>query len=239
MVSDEDKIIMDEIDRINTKCPFYGRPRITKQLELNGYPVNHKRVGRLMEIMGIAAVFPRKNLSIPDKNHVIYPYLLTDLKIERSNQVWGVDITYVKLKNEFLYLVAIIDWFSRYIMSWELSDTMSVGFCSEALQKALTIAIPEIHNSDQGSQFTSEEYVGILKQYEQMRISMDHRGRCFDNIFTERLWRTIKYEEVYLKEYESPRHAKQSLSQYISFYNEERLHSSLNYKTPFEVYVNN
>lgn len=218
---------------------MYGERRITAQLHRNGYPVNHKRVGRLMGVMGIEAVMPKRNLSIPDKSHLIYPYLLQDLKVERVNQVWGVDITYVRMKKEWLYLVAIMDWFSRYIISWELSDTMSVGFCSETLRRALTIARPEIHNSDQGSQFTSEEYTGILKSQENIKLSMDHRGRCFDNIFTERLWRTIKYEEVYVKEYESPRHAKQSLSEYITFYNQRRLHSSLGYKPPAEIYLIN
>ena len=234
--SDEDIIVMHEIDQIYTKCPFYGWPRITEQLHLNGYLVNHKRVYRLMKAMGIEAVFPGKNLSMPNKNHLIYPYLLKNMTIERPNQVWGVDITYVRLKNEFLYLVAIMDWYSRYIISWELSDSMGVGFCRETLQNALTVGIPEIHNSDQGSQFTSTEYVSLLKAHETIKISMDHKGRCFDNIFVERLWRTIKYEEVYLKSYDSPREARSSLKDYITFYNEERLHSSLQYQTPAQIY---
>lgn len=238
-VSDEDIILMHEIDEIYTKRPFYGWPRITEQLKQNGYRVNHKRVYRLMKVMGIEAVFPRKNLSKADKSHLVYPYLLQDLRIERANQVWGVDITYIRLKNEFLYLVAIMDWYSRYVVSWELSDNMSVWFCKQALQKALTVGIPEIHNSDQGSQFTSEEYLALLQGNPNVRISMDHTGRCFDNIFTERLWRTIKYEEVYLKSYESPREAHQSLSSYITFYNEERLHSSLGYQTPAKLYITN
>lgn len=228
---------MDEIDRIHTKRPFYGRPRITWQLEENGYGgVNHKRVYRLMKIMGIEALFPKRNLSKPESGHYIYPYLLKDLSIVRPNQVWGVDITYIRLKKEWLYLVAIMDWYSRYIVSWELSDSMGVWFCRETLQNALKIGIPEIHNSDQGSQFTSADYTGILQAYPDVRISMDHRGRCFDNIFTERLWRTIKYEEVYLKEYESPREARQSLTEYIKFYNEERPHSSLGNVVPADIY---
>ena len=236
-VSNEDKIIMDEIDRIHTKRPFYGRPRITWQLEENGYwGVNHKRVYRLMKVMGIEALFPKKSTSKPDPNHKIYPYLLKDLRIVRPNQVWGVDITYIRLKDEWLYLVAIIDWYSRYIVAWELSDTMGVWFCTEALKNALKIAIPEIHNSDQGSQFTSNDYIKTLTTHPTIGISMDHRGRCFDNIFTERLWRTIKYEEVYLKEYESPREARQSLGQYINFYNEERPHSSLGNIVPANIY---
>ena len=154
----------------------------------------------------------------------------------RPNQVWVVDITYIRLKDEWLYLVAIIDWYSRYIVAWELSDTMGVWFCTEALKNALKIAIPEIHNSDQGSQFTSNDYIKTLTTHPTIGISMDHRGRCFDNIFTERLWRTIKYEEVYLKEYESPREARQSLGQYINFYNEERPHSSLGNIVPANIY---
>lgn len=231
-----DKLVMDEIDRIYTKRPYYGYPRITKELKKRNYSVNHKRVYRLMKVMGIEGLIPKRNLSQSDKTHAVYPYLLDDVTISRPNQVWGVDITYVRLKKEWLYLVAILDWYSRYIVSWELSDSMSVDFCCEALKKALTIGIPEIHNSDQGSQFTSDEYLMLLKDTETIRISMDHKGRCFDNIFVERLWRTIKYEEVYLKSYESPREARQSLEEYLKFYNQERLHQSLKYKTPAEIY---
>lgn len=231
-----DKEIMDEIDKIYTKCPFYGYPRITKELHKRSYPVNHKRVYRLMGIMGIEAVFPKPNVSRPNITHDIYPYLLKDLEISHPNQVWGIDITYVRMKKEWLYLVAILDWYSRYIVAWELSDSLSVSFCCETLRRALTIAVPDIHNSDQGSQFTSDEYLNLLKGKETIKISMDHKGRCFDNIFTERLWRTIKYEEVYLKSYESPKDARQSLTDYVSFYNCERLHQSLEYKTPEEIY---
>ncbi len=235
-VSDEDMLIMDEIDKIYTKRPFYGVRRITKQLMINRYPVNHKRVHRLMGIMGIEGLFPKRNLSVANKYHETYPYLLRNLTITHSNQVWGVDITYVRLKKEWLYLVAIMDWYSRYILAWELSDSLSVDFCCSTLTKALLINQPEIHNSDQGSQFTSDEYLLILKQSQTIRISMDGRGRAFDNIFIERLWRTIKYEEVYLKSYESPNEAASSLEEYIKFYNEERLHQSLQYKTPAEIY---
>jgi len=235
-VTEVDKLVMDEIDRIYTKRPYYGYPRITKELKKRNYSVNHKRVYRLMKVMGIEGLIPKKNLSLSDKTHEVYPYLLEDVTVSRPNQVWGVDITYVRLKKEWLYLVAIMDWYSRYIVSWELSDNMNVGFCCEALKQALTIAIPEIHNSDQGSQFTSNEYLALLKDTETIRISMDHKGRCFDNIFVERLWRTIKYEEVYLKSYESPREARQSLTEYLNFYNKERFHSSLSYKTPAEIY---
>lgn len=185
--------------------------------------------------MGIEAVYPKPNLSKPHPDNQVYPYLLRGLEIVRPNQVHGVDITYIRLKTGFLYLVAIIDWFSRFVLSWELSDTLESDFCVKALEKSLTIAIPEIHNSDQGVQFTSKDYSGVLKQTT-ARISMDGRGRAMDNIFTERLWRTVKYEEVYLKDYVSPREARQSLEQYFTFYNQERLHSSLGYKTPASIY---
>jgi putative transposase len=224
---------MGEIDKIYTKRPFYGYPRI---LYRSGYPVNHKRVYRLMKIMGIEGVFPRRNLSRPNKKHEIYPYLLSGLDIACPNHVWGADITYVRLKNDWLYLFAVLDWFSRYILAWELSDSLSSDFCCEALKRALQINLPDIHNSDQGSQMTDKEYLGILKSHPTIKISMDGRGRVFDNIFTERIWRTIKYEEIYLKDYQRPKEAKQELGEYIKFYNEERLHQSLNYQTPAEIY---
>lgn len=227
---------MERIDRIYTKCPFYGYPRITKQLYRNGYHANHKRVYRLMKIMGIEGIAPRKNLSRPNKNHKIYPYLLSGLDIAYPNHVWGVDITYIRLKQDWLYLFIVLDWFSRYILAWELSDSLSSDFCCETLKKALEINIPAIHNSDQGSQLTDKEYIGILKSHPAIKISMDGRGRMFDNIFTERVWRTIKYEEVYLKDYQRPKEARQSIREYIKFYNKERLHQSLNYQTPAEIY---
>ncbi|MGH2644428.1 MAG: IS3 family transposase [Chitinophagaceae bacterium] len=236
IITPEEKRIMDAIDVIYTKRPFYGVRKITEQLRLDGEIVNHKRVHRIMQILGIEAMYPKPNLSQNNTLHPIYPYLLKHKIITSPNQVWGVDITYIRLHNEWLYLVAILDWHSRYILSWELSDTMSVAFCCEALKKALRIGIPKIHNSDQGVQFTAEEYVAILKANPGIQISMDHKGRCFDNIFTERLWRTIKYEEVYLKSYESPREARQSIRDYIAFYNTERLHQALHYKTPADIY---
>lgn len=226
---------MNKIDTIYTKCPMYGWPRMTAQLKREGLPVNHKKVYRLMKIMGIEAIFPKRNLSKPGKGHAIYPYLLKGITATHPNHIWGVDITYVRLKKDWLYLVAILDWYSRYVISWELSDNLNSWFCLEVLRKALAVGVPDVHNSDQGSQFTSDEYLGILKKHP-IRISMDHRGRAFDNIFTERLWRTIKYEEVYVKDYSSPNEAEQSLKAYIAFYNNERLHQSLNYKTPSELY---
>jgi len=227
---------MNAIDKIYTKRPYYGIPRMTRELREGNLTVNHKRVYRLMKIMGIEAVRPKRNLSIPDSTNEVYPYLLDNIIVNHPNHVWGVDITYVSIKGNWLYLFAVLDWYSRYILAWELSDTLSVDFCCEALKRALTINVPDIHNSDQGSHFTSGEYTGILKQYPQIKISMDHKGRCFDNIFTERLWRTIKYEEVYLKEYSSPRDARESLTEYLKFYNEQRFHQALKYKTPSEIY---
>jgi putative transposase len=191
-----------------------------------------------MQVMGIEAIYPKPNTSKADRQHKIYPYLLKGVTAAYPNHIWGTDITYVRVKGTWLYLVAILDWFSRYVVSWELSDTLCLEFCKEALRKALQIAIPAIHNSDQGAQFTAEEYVAILKAYQTIRISMDGRGRAMDNIFTERLWRTVKYEEVYLKEYRSPREARQSLTEYFTFYNDERKHSAHQYKTPKEIYFN-
>lgn len=205
-------------------------------MEIPGIMVNHKRVHRLMQIMGIQALYPKPRTSMGDKQHEKYPYLLKGVIARCPNHIWGTDITYVRVKGTWMYLVAILDWFSRYVVSWELSDTLCVEFCIEGLRKALEIAIPEIHNSDQGAQFTAEEYVAILKAYESIRISMDGRGRAMDNIFTERLWRTVKQEEVYLKEYQSPREARMSLREYFTFYNHERKHQSLHYETPETIY---
>lgn len=236
VLSDEDILIMNKIDEIYTRLPFYGVPRITRELNKEIFVANHKRVYRLMGIMGIEAVFPKPNLSKPNISHDIYPYLLNDVMINHPNHVWGVDITYIRLKGDWLYLFVVLDWFSRYILAWELSDNLSSDFCCNTLRRALTIAVPDIHNSDQGSQLTAEDYLAILKSHPEIKISMDHKGRCFDNIFTERLWRTVKYEEVYLKDYQNPREAKQSLTEYLKFYNEERFHQALKYKTPAEIY---
>jgi len=229
---------MNCIDKIYTKCPFYGEPRITAQLKRDGLKVNHKRVERLMRLMGIQAIFPKKSFSKPNSNNLTYPYLLKGLSIDHVNQVWGSDITYVRADKIWFYLVAILDWYSRYVISWKLSPTLDTKFCADALKTALQIALPEIHNSDQGAQFTANEYLKILKQHASIKISMDSKGRCFDNIFVERLWRTVKYEEIYLKEYCSFAEAKRSLNNYFKIYNTERLHQSLGYKTPAEIYYN-
>ena len=229
---------MNRIDEIYIKYPFYGEPKITAQLKREGILVNHKRVERLMRVMNIQAIFPKKNFSKPNSKHDVYPYLLKKVNVNHPNQVWGTDITYVRANKIWFYLVAILDWYSRYVVNWKLSSSLNANFCIDNLKTALKNALPEIHNSDQGTQFTAKEYLNILKQHDSIRISMDSKGRCFDNIFTERLWRTVKYEEVYLKEYGSFIEAEQSLNNYFKMYNTERLHQSLNYKTPAEIYYN-
>jgi putative transposase len=227
--------LMKLIDEQYTRRPFYGSRRMTAWLRRQGYKVNRKRVQRLMRLIGIEAIYPRKRLSAASGEGKKYPYLLRGLVVERPNHVWCVDITYIRMLRGFLYLVAIMDWYSRYVLAWEISNTLEVGFCLEALEKALQISMPEIFNSDQGSQFTSKEFTGRLEEAG-IQISMDGRGRVFDNIFIERLWRTLKYEEVYIHSYETVREAKESLERYFRFYNRERLHESLEYKTPEEVY---
>lgn len=229
---------MNRIDEIYTKFPYYGYRKVTAQLKRDDFNVNHKKVLGLMQKMGIQAIYPKKNTSKPDKEHSKYPYLLRQLEVTQPNQVWGTDITYVRANGIWFYLVAILDWFSRYVISWKLSQNMQTEFCRDNLSQALETATPIIHNSDQGSQFTAHEYTNILKQ-KNIQISMDGRRRCFDNIFAERLWRTVKYEEVYLKDYNNYQEAKNSLKEYFTLYNTERLHESLNYQTPAEVYFNN
>ncbi len=226
---------MEKIDEIFTRWPFYGSRRITGQLKREGLAVNRKRVRRLMGIMGIEAIYPKPNLSLNGKVHPVFPYLLKGLDINHPNQVWGIDITYIRLNGGFVYLVAVIDWYSRLVVDWEISISLDREFVISCLKRAFLKAKPEILNSDQGVQMTSEEYINLLSE-NGVQISMDHRGRCFDNIFTERLWRSVKYEEVYLKEYSSPKDAKENLTDYFEFYNYRRLHQSLNDLTPAEVY---
>jgi len=223
------------LDEQYTKTPFYGVPRMTEWLKTRGYRVNRKRVRRLMRLMGLEAVYPKPWLSKPAKDHKKYPYLLRDVVIERPDHVWSTDITYIRLRSGFIYLVAIMDWHSRYVLSWEVSTTLDAEFCIRALEGALTLSSPEIFNSDQGSQFTSVEFTGRLEALG-VAISMDGRGRALDNIFVERLWRTIKYEEVYLKSYETVKEARESLARYFHFYNTERLHEALGYRTPKAAY---
>jgi putative transposase len=233
--SPENLSLMKKIDEQYIKTPFYGSRRMAAFLKKEGEDANRKRVQRLMRLMGIEAIYPKPRTTIKSEDHKIYPYLLQGVSIVRPNQVWSTDITYIRTLRGFLYLVAIIDWYSRYILSWGLSNTLDRYFCIEALKEALDRGKPEIFNSDQGSQFTSVEFTGILKAAD-VKISMDGRGRVFDNIFVERLWRTIKYEEVYIKDYEDGPSAYKGLSVYIPFYNDERLHQSLNYLTPSAIY---
>lgn len=228
-------LLMKLIDEQYTKTPFYGSPKLTAWLRRSGHQVNIKRVKRLMDKLGIEAIYPTKNLSQPKEGHRLYPYLLTGVKIERPNQVWSADITYIRLLRGFLYLVAVIDWFSRYVLAWRLSNTLDASFCVEALKAALEQNCPDIFNTDQGGQFTGDDFTSVLIGKE-VRISMDAKGRAFDNIFVERLWRTVKYENVYLNNYETAAATHAGLGEYFSFYNHERLHQSLAYQTPFEVY---
>jgi putative transposase len=230
------QVLMRLIDEEYTKRPFYGVRRMTARLRSLGHEVNHKRVSRLMRLMGIEAIYQKKRLSLGDSRHKKYPYLLKGVVIERPDQVWASDITYIRMKHGFVYLMAILDWFSRCVVSWEISITLDAEFCVEALRNALRFSRPEIFNSDQGSQFTSQGFTGVLEG-QGIKISMDGKGRAFDNIFIERLWRSVKYEEVYLKDYESVREAVRNLGEYFRFYNLERPHQSLGYQTPYQVYT--
>jgi putative transposase len=234
-VSEETLRIMHRIDEIFTVSPFYGSRKILEGLRREGVSIGRERVQSLMRQMGLIAIYPKPNLSRRHLEHKVYPYLLGNINIERPNQVWSADITYIRLRSGFLYLVAIMDWFSRYVLSWRLSNSLDVSFCLEALEEALEQGCPDIFNTDQGSQFTSNEFTGLLLS-KGIKISMDGKGRAFDNIFTERLWRSVKYEEVYIKDYQAYRDAREGLGNYFSFYNNRRYHQSLGYKTPYEVH---
>lgn len=238
-VSTEDLDLMNRIDKIHTDHPYYGARRVSAQLvrETRGI-IGRKRCKTLMERMGIAALYPKPRLSLGSSNHQVFPYLLTNVVIQRPNHVWGADITYIKLRGGYLYLVAFMDWYSRFVLSFRLSNTLSTQFCLEAAKESLNFNIPEIVNFDQGVQFTDKD-MSNLWETNRVAISMDHRGRCFDNIFTERLWRSVKYEEVYIKDYQNGRDAYDNLSAYFHKYNYSRLHQSLNYQTPAEVYFKN
>ena len=235
--SAENLTLMRLLDQQYTDTPYYGIRRMTAWLRSQGYAVNHKRVARLLHTMGLETIYPKPRLSQPHPAHRVYPYLLRGVPITRVNQVWSTDITYIRLHGGFIYLVAVMDWFSRYVLSWAVSITMDVSFCLEALDQALEVARPDIFNTDQGAQFTSHDFTerlaaaGIL-------ISMDGRGRALDNVFVERLWRTVKYEEVYLKDYETPREAMQGLATFFVRYNEWRQHQALDYRTPAAIYFN-
>jgi putative transposase len=230
--------LMRLMDEQYLRTPFYGVPRMTKWLHRQGHAVNEKRVRRLLRLMGLEAIYPRRRqgLSQADREHKVYPYLLRGLEITRPNQVWAADITYLRMARGWLYLMAILDWFSRYVVTWEISITLEADFCVTALKRALALAQPEIFNTDQGSQFTSIGWIEALEEAH-VRISMDGRGRVFDNIFVERLWRSVKVEEVYLHDYQIVRDARQGLGRYFAFYNEQRPHQALGYRTPTEVYI--
>jgi len=235
-ISKEDLALMKLIDRQYLVTPFYGARKIAAWLKGQGYSVNRKRIRRLMCMMGLRAIYRRPRTSQPAPGHKIYPYLLGGARITRPNQVWAADITYIPMARGFLYLVAIIDWYTRYVLSWRLSNTLDTDFCVEALEEALRKGIPETFNTDQGSQFTSEAFTGLLERHG-IEVSMDGKGSYSDNLFIERLWRTVKYEEVYLKAYQDGRDARRGLGSYFRFYNTERPHQALGYRTPAEVFT--
>lgn len=235
--SQENIRLMHRIDELFTQYPFYGIEKMTAHLRRLGHPVNVKRVRRLMRKMGLEAIYPKPNLSRRHPEHRVYPYLLRGLDITHPNQVWCTDITYIRLKSGFVYLVAVMDWFSRYVLSWELSVSLDTEFCLNALDRALEQARPEIFNSDQGSQFTSQAFTDRLLSAG-IAVSMDGRGRVFDNIFIERLWRTVKYDKVYLSDWRQVGEARSGVDEYFKFYNLERPHKSLNDATPAEVHYN-
>ena len=233
--SAENLRLMRLIDEQYTRTPFYGWPRMTAYLRQHGDLVNHKRVQRLMQLMGLQAIYPRPRTTVACPEHRVYPYLLRGVAVTHPNQVWSADITYLPMLHGFMYLVAILDWFSRYVVAWQLSNTLDGRFCLEALHAALQQGQPEIFNTDQGVQFTATDFTQTLEQVG-IRISMDGRGRALDNVFVERLWRTLKYENVYLFEYTNVPDLSAGLSAYFRFYNSERLHQSLGYRTPASVH---
>jgi putative transposase len=222
------------IDEQYTRCPFYGSRRIARWLGRQGHAVNRKRVQRLLRVMGLEAIYPKPKLSA-GRGHKVYPYLLRGVAVERADQVWSADITYVPLAAGFMYLAATIDWYSRLVVAWRLSSTLDGSFCQEMLEEALGRGRPEVFNTDQGVQFTAGAWTGRLERAG-VQVSMDGRGRCLDNVFVERLWRSVKYEDVYLRGYESVRELEKGLRAYFTFYNGERLHQALEYRTPAEVY---
>jgi putative transposase len=231
----DDIDLLNEIREIWERYPFYGYRRITKELKFKGHKINRKRVQRLMQLGGIQAIYPGPNTSRRNKLHAVHPYLLRDLKIIRPNQAWMIDITYLRMRGGFMYLVALIDVHSRYIVSWSLSNTMETGFCIDALKKGLANAQPEIINSDQGSQFTSEDWVDYLNEWN-IDISMTGKGRCLDNVYIERFWRSFKREKFYLNEYNTVKELRSAIEEYVEFYNQRRWHQSLGYERPAEVY---
>ncbi len=231
----EDLRLMRQIDQEYTAHPFSGSRKLTRWLVQHGEAVNRKRVQRLMRLMGLEAIYPKPKLTAGGRGHRIYPNLLRDVRIQRPDQVWSTDNTYVPLANGFMYLAAIIDWYSRYVIAWRLSNTLDGSFCLEMLEEALSGGKPEVFNTDQGVQFTAQAWTSRLESVG-VAVSMDGRGRCLDNVFVERLWRTVKYEDIYLRGYETVPQLRHGLGRYFPFYNEERLHQSLDYRTPAAVY---
>jgi putative transposase len=231
----DDLELMRRLDEQYTETPFYGYRRMTVWLQRLGFQVNHKRILRLMRKLGLEAIYPKPNLSKPNKQHLIYPYLLRGMEITQSDKVWATDITYIRMNGGFIYLLVIMDWHSRYVIDFEVSNSLESAVFVETLVRACATGKPEIFNSDQGSQFSSIEWIKVLVEHK-IQISMDGKGRCFDNIFVERLWRTVKQEEVYLNEYQDVWQAEDRLRKYFEFYNHRRPHQSLGYKTPAEIY---
>jgi putative transposase len=233
--SEENLNLMNLIDEEYTAHPFFGSRQMTAWLKRQGHEVNRKRVQRLMRLMGLEAIYPKPKLSMPDQKHKIYPYLLRNVAIVRPDQVWSTDITYIGLPGGFMYLAAIIDWFSRYVIAWRRSNTLDGLFCLEMLDEALSLGKPEVFNTDQGVQFTATAWTSRLVEAG-VAVSMDGKGRCLDNVFVERFWRTLKYEDIYLKRYEAVPQLQAGLKVYLPFYNEERPHQALGCRTPAEVY---
>ena len=236
-VSAKKLAILNAMDEIFTEDPVYGARRIQMELMKKGHGISRPTVSAYMKELGLEAIYQKPDTSKPCPQHKIYPYLIRNIKASYPNHIWGTDITYIRMQGGFMYLVAFLDWYSRYVVSWALSDTLEDSFVVYALKRALDVAVPQIANSDQGSQFTGHGYTGLLLE-NGVKISMDGRGRCMDNIFTERLWRTVKYEDVYLKDYENPRELRKGLTMYFDKYNHRRGHQSLGYRTPSEVYFN-
>ena len=236
-ISDDDMYLMNEVDRLYADYPYYGARKMGKHLGRKlDRKLGRKKMRRIMELLGLQAIYAKPDTSKPHPEHTVYPYRLKGITASYPNHIWGTDITYIRVRGSWMYLVAIMDWYSRYVVAWELGDTLEADFCVRNLQRALETAIPVYNNSDQGSQFTSDAYLGVLRSKPAIHISMDGRGRYMDNIFTERLWRNVKQEEVYLHDYYSPAEVRQGLTRYFYKYNYERVHEALNYAVPAEIY---
>jgi putative transposase len=234
-INSETLAIMKLIDQMYIDCPYYGARKFTDQLCKMGWLVNHKRISRLMRLMGIQAIYQRPSLSVSSPENKVYPYLLRNLVVRFPNHVWSTDITYIPMRTGFMYCVAVIDWFSRYVLAWDISNVQDAGFCLQVMNSSFSFGLPEIFNTDQGAQFTSNIFTGRLLELK-IRISMDGRGRALDNVFVERLWRSLKYEDIYIHDYEDPRSLRQGMQNYFDRYNFKRPHQALGYATPAEVY---